>query len=126
MVAAAYAYFHYTYSRYNVIDFSQWTFYAKEALFVPDKPEYIVLVFSSRQSPPEVLLDKINPELPVIAVDLSQHRFEAHENVTFVTAGINTLLPMIQRFHLTRVPAVFAIEQKRDQTYKQSTAVEFF
>jgi len=118
MVAATYAYFHWTYSRFNTIDFSQWVFYDNTGVFQPEKEHYTVLVYSSRQEKLEPLLAKFATEDLVLAIDLSQQRSPS-ERVRNLTSGINTLLPLINRFHITRTPVVFSIEREHGSLYLQ-------
>lgn len=118
MVAATYAYFQWTYSRFNTIDFSQWIFYDASGVFEPEEERYTVLIYSSRQEKLDRLLTKFDTVDPVLAVDLSQERFTG-EGARNLTAGINTLLPLINRFHVTKTPVLFSIERKHKELYIQ-------
>lgn len=127
MVGAAYAYFNYTFSRFNFINFSEWVFYTGDGtIFEPEEPRYIVLFHSSLQGDVSQVLKKVNNKAgyPVLAIDLSQNRRPGQEDTIHLTAGINTLLKVIARFRVTHSPSVLLIERQKNTLYKQATLLE--
>ena len=122
MVAATYAYYDWTYSRFNTIDFSSWIFYDQQGVFTPDQDHYAVLVYSSRQDRGETLLTKFRTEDPVLLLDLSQSR-EPVAGGRQVSAGMNTLLQLINRFHITETPVVFSLEREHGNLYRQHSSL---
>lgn len=123
MVAGAFAYFNYKFSKYNFVDFKQLVFYEKQDIFSPKKDEYLVIVFSSNMTS----LDKIktlHKDIPILAVDMYQDRFIGDENVTFISAGMNTLLKFVQLFNIYEIPSAFFIKQDKNMIYKQDSAIQ--
>jgi hypothetical protein len=70
------------------------------------------------------ILPRVNKHDPIIAVDLYQHRSAPSEGVVQISAGMNTLLPFVQRFDIYEIPAVFSITQQKDMLYKQDSLVQ--
>ena len=127
MVAAAYAYFHHTYSRFNFIDFSQWVFYTGDGtVFEPSHERYLLVVYSSLQGDGEEVLARVhNPKaLPVLMIDLSQARKPSKKEVVYLTAGMNTLLETVQRFNIRHAPSALWIERRSKSVYKQASLME--
>lgn len=127
MVAAAYAYYSYTFSRFNFINFSEWVFYTGDGtVFEPQDARYLLVFHSSLQGEIDEVLLKVNnsANLPVLVLDLAQTRKPSKENVIHITAGINTLLKAISRFHIRHSPSVLIIERQSGPLYKQASLVE--
>jgi hypothetical protein len=69
MIAASFAYFNYKFSEYKFINFSEWTFYEKSALFSPHEEKYIIVFYSSREQNTMNLLATMNLGIPILAID---------------------------------------------------------
>lgn len=123
MVASAFAYFNYKFSQYNFIDFSENIFYTKSEIFTPTKEEYIVIIFSSNMQDFKEL-EKYYKDRKILAIDLYQRRFPSTEKVTYISAGMNTLLKFIQRFNIYEVPSIFLIERVKKSNYKQMSMIK--
>jgi len=126
MIAATYAYFNYKFSQFHFIDFDKALLYTKNDIFTPDRDNYTVIVYSSRKDKPKELVKRINEPYHFLAFDLSGERFESTEDMTFVTAGINTILPLVNRFRIYEVPVVFDIERVKNNDFKQVSKIESF
>jgi len=124
MVASAFAYYNYRFAQYKFIDFETLVFYEESALFAPHEPNYTVVVFSSNQMALDKILPKVNKDYPIIAIDLYQHRASYGDGVVQISAGMNTLLPFVQRFDIYEIPAVFSVEQYSNMLYKQDSLVQ--
>jgi N-acetylmuramic acid 6-phosphate (MurNAc-6-P) etherase len=60
----------------------------------------------------------------VLAVDLYQQRRKSDDRVIYLTAGTNTLLKIIHRFHIREVPGYFMIKKQNDEgLYKQDSKI---
>jgi len=126
MIAATYAYFNYKFSRFHFIDFDTTMFYTAKDIFVPHEEKYTVIVYSSKKDDPLKLAKRVNEHDHFLALDLSGERPPSTETMTFVTAGINTLLPLINRFSIFSVPVVFDIERVNKKNFKQASKIESF
>jgi hypothetical protein len=126
MIAATYAYFNYKFSQFHFIDFDTTLLYTKNDIFVPDKERYTVIVFSSKKDKPELLAKRVNEPNHFLLLDISGERFESSAGMTYVTAGINTILPLINRFRIIEVPVLFEIERVEKGNFKQASKLEFF
>lgn len=124
MIASAFAYYNYRFSEYKFIDFGKWVFYEKATIFEPDQAHYTMLIFSSNRNDLETLLPLLSKEHPIIAVDLYQKREAMSDNVHYISASINTLLPMLQRFQIYEVPSAFRLRQEKALVYKQDSPIE--
>lgn len=124
MIASAFAYYNYRFSEYKFVDFEEWTFYQKADIFQPTKEAYTVLVYSSNQHDVTTLLTKLTDERTIIAVDLYQKRLNGDTHVIHVSAGMNTLLPFVQRFNIYEVPSAFRIKRHNKRLYKQDSPIE--
>jgi len=124
MIAAAFAYFNYKYSQYKFINFKEMILYTKSQLFVPDKDSYIVVVYSSHMGDIAPAVRKLKRKKSVLAIDLYQQRRENEPGVVYATAGTNTLLKIIHRFHIREVPSYFMIKKQNDEgLYKQDSRI---
>lgn len=126
MIAAAYAYFNYKFSQFHFIDFDKSIFYTSNDLFVPKEERYTLIVYSSKKDTVTPLLKRIPEHEPFLALDISGERFESSGGVLHITATINTLLPLINRFKIMEVPVVFDIERVGKNNFKQCSKIETF
>ncbi len=126
MIAATYAYFNYKFSQYHFIDFDKELFYTSNDIFVPDSDRYTVIVYSSKKDDPLTLAKRVMEHDRFLFLDLSGTRPASREEETFVTSGINTLLPVINRFNIFHVPVVFDIERVKKGNFKQSSKIGSF
>jgi hypothetical protein len=127
MTAATFAYYNHKFSRFNFIDFGEWIFYSGESeIFAPKEEAYIMIVFSSLQEDASDVIKRVRnvKNLPIIAIDLAQNRKPSENGVIFITAGINALLSVVHRFHITHSPCVLLIERQSGARYKQATFIE--
>lgn len=123
MIAASFAYFNYKFSEYKFIDFSEWTFYEKSALFSPTQEKYIVVFYSSRDGDTMELLAKMNLGLPLLAIDYYNKVRESTDSTTFLRSGTKTSLSFIQRFNIYESPSIFFIKKHKDTLYKQDSMI---
>jgi hypothetical protein len=124
MIAGAFAYYNYKFSQYKFIDFKETVLYTKQGWFEPKKERYVVVVYSSHMGGIGKALEDLAKRQPVLAVDLYQTRKPAEKNVVYATAGTNTLLKIIHRFHIREVPSYFMIKKKNNKgLYKQDSKI---
>ena len=123
MIASAFAYYNYRFSEYKFVNFEEWTFYQKADVFQPSEEVYTVLIYSSNQQDVAMLLPKLTDEYKIIAIDLYQKRLKGDTHVNYVSAGMNTLLPFIQRFNIYEVPSAFRIKRENKRLYKQDSPI---
>ncbi len=124
MVASAFAYYNYEFSKYKFFDFSKTSFYQKSEFFTPTLEKYTVLVYSSNMQKSEDITQKIKDDNKILAIDLYQKRFKEEDSTIHITSGMNTLLKFIQKFNIYDVPCVFEIVKIKDLKYKQNTRIE--
>ncbi len=124
MVAGAFAYYNYEFSKYKFFDFSQTTFYQKSELFTPKDEKYTVVVYSSNMQKVEDIVKSIKDDNKILAIDLYQKRFKEEESIIYLTSGMNTLLKFIQKFNIYDVPCAFEIVKQKKLKYKQNTRIE--
>ena len=124
MIASAFAYYNYRFSEYKFVNFEEWTFYQKADIFQPSEEVYTVLVYSSNQQDVVTLLPKLDNGHPIVAIDLYQKRLIGDTHVIHVSAGMNTLLPFVQRFNIYEVPSAFRIKRQNKRLYKQDSPLE--
>lgn len=124
MIAIAFAYFNYKYSQYKFINFKETILYTKSQIFVPEKDRYIVVIYSSHMGSIEKSLANLKQKNSLLVIDLYQQRRENTPNIIYATAGTNTLLKIIHRFHIREVPSYFMIKKQNDQgLYKQDSQI---
>ncbi len=124
MIAGAFAYYNYKFSQYRFIDFKEFVFYTKSQIFEPREPRYVVVLYSSHMGEPKEALEHLGERQKVLAIDLYQRRKAAEGNVTYLTAGTNTLLKFVHRFHIREVPSYFMIKKENDKgLYKQDSRI---
>ena len=124
MIAGAFAYYNYEFSKYKFFDFSQTSFYQKSELFTPEDEKYTILVYSSNMQKVEDIVPNIKDDNKILAIDLYQKRFKEEESIIYITSGMNTLLKFIQKFNIYDVPCVFEIVKQKKLKYKQNTRIE--
>ncbi|WP_201352427.1 hypothetical protein [Hydrogenimonas urashimensis] len=124
MIALAFGYFNYKYSQYKFINFKETILYTKSKLFEPKKERYIVVIYSSHMGDIDRALAPLKRKNSVLAIDLYQQRRESEPGVVYLTAGTNTLLKIIHRFHIREVPSYFMIEKQNEKgLYKQASKI---
>lgn len=124
MIAVAFAYNDYRFSKFKFIDFDKLIFYTKNEIFTPDKESYNLLIFSSTMSNLSEISSNLNPNLPTIAVDLYPKRLDSNSTFTSVSAGINTTLKLINLLNITELPSfVEIVRQKNGKIYKQNSKI---
>jgi len=123
MIAGAFAYFNYKFSEYKFINFKDFVFYEKSAIFMPKAEKYIVVFYSSRNRESQKELAKLNLNLPIIAIDYYNQPYKNSKYTTFLRAGTTTSLKFIQRFNIYSVPSIFFIKKVKDTLYKQDSMI---
>ncbi len=123
MVAAFFFYYNYKFSEYKFLDFDKIILYSKSDIFVPKSNEYYLLLFSSRMSDINTLIKKIPHDHPVLAVDFFQERKKI-PGIIYTTAGINTIIKIIQYLNIYQVPVVVKIKRYHKKLYKQDSPLE--
>jgi len=123
MVAAFFFYFKYKFSEYKFVDFNKIILYTKSDIFEPKKDEYYLLIFSSKMSDLKNLIKRIPKNYPILAVDIFQKR-ENFKNVIYTTAGINTIIKLIQYLNIYEVPVVVKIKRYHKKLFKQDSPLK--
>jgi hypothetical protein len=123
MIGIAFAYFNFKFSEYKFINFKDWILYEKSELFVPKEPQYTFLIYNSTVKMPEDILALDKQENPVLALDFAQKKFKNKKGLTYLTAPTNTLLKVIQRFNIYKIPSVIIIKQSKETLYKQDSMI---
>jgi len=123
MVAAFFFYFKYKFSEYRFVDFNKIILYTKSDIFEPKNDTYYLLLFSSRMSDIKDLIKKIPKDSPILAVDIYQNRKNI-KGVIYTTAGINTIIKLIQYLNIYEVPVVVKIKRYHKKLYKQDSPLE--
>jgi len=124
MIAIAFAYFNYKYSQYKFIDFKETILYTKSQIFEPKEERYIVVIYSSHMGDIEKSLAKLKQNSSLLIIDLYQYRKKSTMDMIYATAGTNTLLKIIHRFHIREVPSYFMIKKQNDKgLYKQDSQI---
>lgn len=127
MIAAAYGYFHYKFSQFKFLNFRELRLYSDKDLFMPDKEEYILLVYSSKKNSVEKLKKRLkSKEVTVLAVDFAQHVRMTKDNLIVVTGGYDHLLKIANKFRIEHLPSAFYIKRQKETLYKQDSRVTEF
>jgi len=121
MIAGAFAYYNYKFSEFKFFNFKDNIFYTKSDIFVPKETFYTIMIYSSNMSNREELTQKINTKYKILAIDLYQQRFKEENSTIYITAGMNTLLKIIQNFNIYQIPVVFEIKKFNNILYKQNS-----
>ena len=123
MVAAFFFYYNYKFKEYKFLDFSKITLYEKHKIFKPEEKEYTLIIFSSKMNDLNELIEKINTQYPILAIDIYQQRKD-FKNAIYTTAGINTIIKIIQNLNIYRVPVALNIKKYNKNLYKQDSPLE--
>ncbi len=126
LIAGAFAYYNYTFSRFKFIDFKRFVFYKSNDIFMPKKKRYIVVFFSSKEPYSVKKITNLKLNDPILAIDYYNTRIDSVANVTFLRSGTDTMLKFIQRFNIYDEPVVFIIKQERKTLYKQDSMIRKF
>ena len=124
MIALAFAYYNYTFSKYKFFDFKEDIFYEKRDIFTPKENLYTIIIYSSNMQNFKDIAKKIKTTNPIIAIDLYQKRFNKEDSIIPLTAGMNTLLKFVQKFNIYSVPSFFDIKRVKDSRYKQDSSIK--
>jgi hypothetical protein len=124
LIAGVFAYDNYRFSKFKFIDFSKTIFYTKNDIFVPKQNNYYMLVFSSKMSNIDTLLSKIPKNYPIIAIDMYQLVYNDKKNIIFVRAGTNTIISIIRKFNIKKVPLYFEIKRYNKTLFKQNSKLK--
>ena len=123
MVAVAFGYSSYRYSRFNFLDFSQLTLYEKLDVFAPKADEYILIFYSSKQTDLSLVTKKINAgNTPILAIDFAQNVRQSSKELTVITGGFNELLKVVHKMRVTHLPSALYIKKERNALYKQNSS----
>ncbi len=123
MIASAFAYFNFKFSEYKFINFKEWSFYEKKAIFTPTQDKYIVIFYSSKTKGTMKKLASIDLNLPILAIDYYNQVRQNSEHTTFLRSGTNNSLRFIQRFNIYESPSIFFIKKSKDTLYKQDSMI---
>ncbi len=124
MIALAFAYYNYTFSKYKFFDFKKEIFYEKRDIFNPKEKFYTVVVYSSNMQDIKEITKKIKTKNIILAIDLYQKRFNQEDSIIPITAGMNTLLKFVQKFNIYSVPSFFDIKRLKNGHYKQDSSIK--
>lgn len=124
LIASAFAYSNYRFSEYKFINFNEWIFYTKGDVFIPKNDTYTVVVYSSNMHDFETLRQKIKKDSNILAIDMFQQKRGYEKGVLFISAGMNTILKVIQRFNIYELPSAFVIKRFNNTQYKQDSLIE--
>jgi len=122
LVASAFFYYNYKFAEFKFINFSNTILYEKTDIFIPKKDHYYMLIFSSKMDNVNNLLKKIPKNYPIIAIDMYQKSFDNKKGIIFVRAGTNTIIEIIQKFNIYKIPVYFAIKRYNKQLFKQDSS----
>jgi len=123
MVAAFFFYYNYKFSTYKFIDFNKIVLYEKTDIFEPKNDSYYLLLFSSKMSDLQTLKQKLPKDAPILAIDIYQQR-KNYPGIIYTTAGINTIIKLIQNLNIYEVPVVVKIKRYNKKLYKQDSPLE--
>jgi len=124
MIALAFAYYNYTFSKYKFFDFKKEIFYEKRDIFNPKEKFYTVVIYSSNMQDIKEITKKIKTKNIILAIDLYQKRFNQEDSIIPITAGMNTLLKFVQKFNIYSVPSFFDIKRLKNGHYKQDSSIK--
>ena len=122
MVAAFFFYYNYKFQTYKFLDFSKIALYTKNDIFTPTKDKYTLIIFSSKKDNLKDLIKKIKTSYPILAIDIYQVRKD-YKNVIYTTAGINTIIKIIQHLNIYEVPVILNIKRFNKTLYKQDSKI---
>ena len=121
MVASFFFYYKYKFSTYKFIDFSRIILYERKEIFIPKKEKYTLILFSSKRDNLVDVIKKIKTPYPILAIDIFQKRFDSNSTLTYTTAGINTIIKIIQYLNIYSVPVAVDIKRYQKSVYKQDS-----
>jgi len=121
LVAGFFAYENYRFSQFKFIDFSKTILYTQNDIFTPKKNNYYMLIFSSKMSKIDALLKQIPKNYHIIAIDVYQRVHKNYKNVIFLRGGTNTILDVIWKFYIKKVPVYFEIKRYNKTLFKQNS-----
>lgn len=120
MVAAFFFYYNFKFKEYKFIDFNKITLYTKNNIFTPKSNEYYLVLFSSKMENFKEILKQVPKDHPVLTVDFFQKRVN-YPNIIYTTAGINTIIKLIQYLNIYHVPVMLKIKRYNKNLYKQDS-----
>ena len=120
-MASAFFYYNYKFSQFKFLDFKHTILYEKNNIFNPKQDNYYMLIFSSKMDNVDKLLSQIPKNYPIIAIDMYQRSFNNKKGVIFVRAGTNTIIDIIQKFNIYKIPVYFAIKRYNKTLFKQDS-----
>jgi len=121
LVAGFFAYDNYRFSKFKFINFNQTILYSKNDIFTPKQNHYYMLIFSSKMSNIDTLVNKLPKNYPIIAVDFYQKVYNNKKNIIFVRGGTNTIISLIRKFNIKEVPVYFEIKRYNKNLFKQNS-----
>jgi len=122
MVAIAFAFSNYRFSKFKFLDFSRIVLYEKLDIFTPKEPEYILLLYSSKKDNAQDLIKKIKTNIPILAIDFAQDVRLSQKKLIVVTGGFNELLKIINKMQISKVPCAVKIKKQKKLIYKQDSS----
>ncbi|MGH1601465.1 hypothetical protein [Campylobacter majalis] len=123
MIASVFAYNNYRFSKYNFVDFNELIFYEKSEIFIPNDDRYELFIFSSNQPNNYTILNSLQKDHKILAVDLHQKRIKSNNTVNYITSDINTILKLMGIFNVTHIPSSLQIVKQSDGRYKQDSKI---
>ena len=126
LIAGAFAYFNYKFSKYKFIDFGQFVFYEASDIFIPKRDRYIVIFFSSKEPNAAKKIASLQLKTPILAIDYYNNRIKSTKDTIFLRSGTNTSLKFIQRFNIYDEPSMFVIKKVSGSLYKQDSMIRKF
>jgi len=123
MVAAFFFYYSFKFKEYKFIDFNKITLYTQNNIFTPKSNEYYLLLFSSKMENLSYLLKQIPKDHPILVIDFFQKRIN-YPNVIYTTAGINTIIKLVQYLNIYQIPVVLKIKKYHKKLYKQDSPLK--
>ncbi|RAX54182.1 hypothetical protein CCY99_03990 [Helicobacter sp. 16-1353] len=126
LLAAWFFYFQWSSTKFRTIDFQKIAFYGKDYIFSPIDEEYIMVLYNSKSSDIISLTRKIPNEtnLKIIAIDFYQNRDnDAIDNIIPLSAGMDTLLQLSNKFKITKLPVYFKIKRESVNEFIQDSKI---
>jgi len=121
LVAAAFFYYNYKFAQFKFINFDNIILYTKNDIFKPKKDNYYMLIFSSKMGDVNKLISQIPKNYPIIAIDMYQKEFKNTKRVIFLRGGTNTIIDIIQKFNIYKIPVYCAIKRYHKNLFKQDS-----
>ena len=126
LIAGAFAYFNYKFSKYKFIDFHQFVFYEANDIFKPTQDRYVVIFFSSKEPKAVKKIASLHLKTPILAIDYYNNKIKSQKDTLFLRSGTNTTLKFIQRFNIYDEPSMFVIKRVNANLYKQDSMIRKF